>query len=161
MSSQLCLRMAGYLNYISSRYVFIASFVSLTKYAWQKLSDLMWLRMAGNLGLYILTGTIIWIMSCFLTAKNRPVFQWSVYTYVGRSHLYLLQLCIWLIFTMSLTSINAKHNHQFYQKYRFCLFIIFIYICLKSVHYRPKSKAIISHYLCDLLGLYFAYSCTW
>ena len=47
MSSQLWLRMAGYRNYISSRYVFISSFVSLIKYAGRQLNNLMWLRMAG------------------------------------------------------------------------------------------------------------------
>ena len=48
MSSQLWLRMAGYLNYISYRYVFMYYFVSLTKYAGRKLNNLMWLRMAGE-----------------------------------------------------------------------------------------------------------------
>ena len=45
-SSELWLRMAGYQNYLSSIYVFISSFVSLTKYAGQNLNTLMWLRMA-------------------------------------------------------------------------------------------------------------------
>ena len=48
LSSQIWLRMAGYLNYISSTYVFISSFVSLTKYAGQNLNNLMWLRMSGE-----------------------------------------------------------------------------------------------------------------
>ena len=48
LSSQLWLRMAGYQNYLSSAYVFISSFISLTKYAGQKLNTLMWLRMAGE-----------------------------------------------------------------------------------------------------------------
>ena len=47
MSSQMWLRMAGYINYISSIYVFIPSFISLTNYAGRKLNNLMWLRMAG------------------------------------------------------------------------------------------------------------------
>ena len=38
----------GCINYISSRYVFIFSFVSLTKYVGRKLEYLMWLRMAGE-----------------------------------------------------------------------------------------------------------------
>ena len=46
MSSQLWVRMAGYRNYISCRYGFISSFVSLIKYVGQKLNNLMWLRMA-------------------------------------------------------------------------------------------------------------------
>ena len=37
MSNQLWLRIAGYLNYLSSTYIFISSFVSLTKYAGRKL----------------------------------------------------------------------------------------------------------------------------
>ena len=48
MSSQLWLHMAGYLNYISSRYVSISYFVSLKNYAGQKLNNLMWLSMAGE-----------------------------------------------------------------------------------------------------------------
>ena len=47
-SSQMWLCMAGYLNYLSSRYVFMSSFVSVTKYAGRKLNTLMWLRMAGE-----------------------------------------------------------------------------------------------------------------
>ena len=40
------LRMEGYRKYISYRYVFISSFLSLKKYAGQKMNTLMWLRMA-------------------------------------------------------------------------------------------------------------------
>ena len=46
LNNNLC--MAGYLKYISYRYVFISSFVSLKKYAGRKLNTLMWLRMAGE-----------------------------------------------------------------------------------------------------------------
>ena len=49
MSNQLWLIIAGYLNYLSSTYVFISSFVSLTKYEGRKLNTLMWLRIAGYL----------------------------------------------------------------------------------------------------------------
>ena len=45
MNSQLWLHMAEYLNYISSRLVFISPFFSLSKYAIQKLNNLMWIRM--------------------------------------------------------------------------------------------------------------------
>ena len=41
MSNQLWLRIAGYINYLSSTYVFISSFVSLTKYAGRKLKTVM------------------------------------------------------------------------------------------------------------------------
>ena len=44
---QLWIRMARYLNYISSRYIFISSLASLTKSVGRKLNNLMWLRMAG------------------------------------------------------------------------------------------------------------------
>ena len=47
-SSQLWLRMAGYLNYLSSTYFFISSFVSLTNYGGQKLKTVMWIHMAGK-----------------------------------------------------------------------------------------------------------------
>ena len=46
MSNQQWLRIAEYMNYSSSTYVFIFSFVSLTKYAGRKLKTVMWLRMA-------------------------------------------------------------------------------------------------------------------
>ena len=52
------LRMAGYIKYISYRYIFISSFVSLTKYAGQKLNTLMWLCIAGDLISIIYSGTI-------------------------------------------------------------------------------------------------------
>ena len=48
ISGQLWVRMAGYRKYISYKYVFISSFVSLKKYAGRKLNTLMWLRMAGE-----------------------------------------------------------------------------------------------------------------
>ena len=34
-------------------------------------------------------------------------------------------------------------------------------IDLKCVHYGPKFKAAISHYLCYIIGLNFASSCMW
>ena len=43
-------------------------------------------------------GTVIWIMSHFLTAENRPGFQWNVDTYGGRSHIYLLPLFVCIIY---------------------------------------------------------------
>ena len=46
MSNQHWLRIAEYIYYFLSRYVFIFSFVSLTKYAGRKLKTVMWLRMA-------------------------------------------------------------------------------------------------------------------
>ena len=49
MSSQLWLRMTGDLNCISSRYVFILSYVSLKKLREKKMNNLMWLRMAREL----------------------------------------------------------------------------------------------------------------
>ena len=67
MSSQLWLRMAGYINYISSRYVFIFSFVSLTKYTGRKLNNLMWIRMAVYLN-YI-SSTYVFISS-FVSLKK-------------------------------------------------------------------------------------------
>ena len=50
LSSQLCLCMEGYLNYISSRYAFITCFVSLTKCAGRKLNNLMWDRVSVKRG---------------------------------------------------------------------------------------------------------------
>ena len=98
LSSQLCLSMAEYRKYISSRCIFISSFVSLTNYVGQKLNNLMWLCMAGYRNYIYILGTIIWLMSHILTAYNRPGFQWNVNTHGGRSHIYLLLLCIWIIY---------------------------------------------------------------
>ena len=65
------------------------------------------------------------------------------------------------LYSVLLTSITAKHNHRCHQKDSFCLFITFKSICLKSVHSEPKYKAIILHYQCDVLGLYFVSSRMW
>ena len=56
----------------------------------------------------------------FVDANTRLVFQWNMDTYGGRYHIYLLQLCIWLIFTVSLISMTTKYNHLCHHKYRFC-----------------------------------------
>ena len=45
---QLWLRMAVYLNYISSRYVFRYYFVSLKNYAGRKMKNMMWLSMVAE-----------------------------------------------------------------------------------------------------------------
>ena len=56
MSNQQWLRIAEYINYLPSRYVFTFSFVSLTKYAGRKIKTVMWLRMTGkNSCLHIVT----------------------------------------------------------------------------------------------------------
>ena len=74
MSNELWLCLAGYLNYLSSTYVFTSSFVSLTKYARQKLKTVMWLRMAGKVMSTYFLRTVIWLMSHPLTVDNRPGF---------------------------------------------------------------------------------------
>ena len=54
LNTLMWLRMAGYRKYISSTYVFISSFVSLSKHTRQKLRTLMWIRMAGEfMSIYI------------------------------------------------------------------------------------------------------------
>ena len=100
LRSQLGLRMAGYLNYISSTYVFISFFVPLTKFAVRKLNNLMWLRKEGEVLSTYLLGKDIWLIYHLLNADNRPVFQWIMDTYEERSHLYLLQLCTWIIYCL-------------------------------------------------------------
>ena len=73
-----------------------------------------------NSCLYILKGTIIWLIFPLLTANNRPAFQWIVDKYGGRIYIYLLQLCIWFFFP--LTDMTSDKNHRCHQKYRFFLF---------------------------------------
>ena len=47
LNNLMWILMSGYRIYISYRYVFISSFVSLTKYTGRKLNTLIWLCMAG------------------------------------------------------------------------------------------------------------------
>ena len=77
-------------------------FFSFTeKYAGRKLNNLMWLRMAGEfMSICIFLGTVICLMSHLLTADIRPGFQLNVDKYGKRSHIYLFQLCIWLIYCL-------------------------------------------------------------
>ena len=60
-------------------------------------------------------------MSHLLTADNRPEFQWNVNTYVGRSRIYLLQLCVWLIYCLidihdgrAQSQVSSKRTHFVY-----------------------------------------------
>ena len=69
LNNLMWLRMVGYLNYISYRYVFISSFVSLTKYAGKKLNNLMWLRMAGKFMYTFFTGTV-WSVNCDYVCRD-------------------------------------------------------------------------------------------
>ena len=72
--------------------------------------------------------------------------------------IYILYSYVFGLYTVLLTSMAAEKNHRCHQKDRFCLFIMFKSICLKSVYYGPKSKAIIAHNWCDVPGLYFVSS---
>ena len=56
--------------------------------------------------IYIFADTFIWLISHFVTADTRPAFQWNVDVYVGRIHIYIMQLCIWLIFWFT-----DSHDH--------------------------------------------------
>ena len=76
MSSQLWVRMAGYRNYISSRNVFISSFVSIIKYAGRKLNNLMWLHMSGYLN-YI-SYKYVFISSFFRLQSTRDK-NWTIW----------------------------------------------------------------------------------
>ena len=87
-SSQLWIRMEGYLNYLSSTYV-----LSLLLFHWQSTQDENWTLWCGylwreNSFLHIFTRTVIWLMSHLLTANNRPGFLWNVDTY---AFVYLLR----------------------------------------------------------------------
>ena len=75
LECQLWLRMAGYLNYLSSTCIFISSFVSQTEYGGQKMNNLMCLSMAGEFMSTFCLGTVNWLMSHLLTADNKPGFQ--------------------------------------------------------------------------------------
>ena len=75
--------------------------------------------------------------------------------------IYIFCSYVYGLYTLVFTSMMGDHNNSCHQKYSFCLFILLKSICLEYVHYGPKSKAIILHDWCDILGLYCAYSCTW
>ena len=160
ISSQLWIRMAVDPNYISSRYIFRFSLVSLKMFEGRQPNNLLWLHMVGEFMSIFFTDTIIWKMFCFLTAENKPAFQKNVDMHGGRSHLYLLQVCIWLIFCfidihdflIIITGVTKRTA--------FVYFITFKYIYnIKSVYFVPKPKAIISHNWCDILVLYSTYFC--
>ena len=67
---------------------------------------------------------------------------------------YIFYSYSFVLYIVPFTYITAEHNHGCHQKDSFCLFITTKSICLKYVHSGPKSKAIISHDWCDVLGLY-------
>ena len=73
--------------------------------------------------------------------------------------IFILYSYLFGLYTVLLTSVQTEHNHMCHQNDIVCLFIAFISTCLKYVHYGPKSKAIILHDWCDVLGIYFASSC--
>ena len=75
--------------------------------------------------------------------------------------IYIFYSYVFGLYNFLLKFMMAEHNHGCHQKYSFCLFITFKSTYLKSVHYGPKSKAIISHDWCEVLGLYFVSSCMW
>ena len=80
---------------------------------------------------------------------------------MGGEVIYIVYKYLFGLYTVLLTSMTVEHNHRCHQNNSFCLFIAFISICPKYVHYGPKSKAIILHDWCDVLGIYFASSCMW
>ena len=99
-------------------------------------------------------------MFCFMTAGTRRDFQCNMDTYGRISHIYLLQLCIWLIYfnwqPWPQITINCVIKRT-----DFVNFITFESIYPKSVLYGPNFKATISYDLCYILGLYFTYSFMW
>ena len=98
--------MPGDLNYISSRYIFSWSLVSLKKYKGQKLNNLMWLHMTGQFMSIFLWIQIFWeILVYWLPIM--PANTLNVDSYCGRNLLYILQLLIWLIFCFI-----DIHEHQ-------------------------------------------------
>ena len=75
--------------------------------------------------------------------------------------IYIFYSYVFGLYFVSLAAITANHNHGCNQKYIFCLFITFIAIYIKYVHYGSKSKAIISHDWYYIIGSYFTTSCMW
>ena len=75
--------------------------------------------------------------------------------------IYILHIYVFDLYTVLLTPMTADHNQGCHKKDSFCLFITFKSIYLKSVHYGPKSKAIILNDWCDVIRLYFASSRMW
>ena len=68
----------------------------------------MWIRKAGKfMSISKYTHMFIWLMFRFVTTKTRPDFQLNMDTYGGRSHLYFLQLYIWIIFCFI-----GRHDQQ-------------------------------------------------
>ena len=90
------IRMAGYRIYLSYIYVFISSFVSLTKYVKRKLNILMWLRMAGE------------FMSIYLFGYALSSQMWL---HMAGYQKYLLSTYVFISYFVSLTKyVGQKMN---------------------------------------------------
>ena len=66
-----------------------------------------------------------------LTANNRPGFQWNVDMYGGRSHIYLQQLCIWLIYCF--IEINDGQAQSRVSSKGHLLFIYYVQINMSQI----------------------------
>ena len=160
MSSQLWLCMAGYINYISFTYIFTSYFFSMANYAGQNWTIWCGYVWRDNSCPYIFLGTIIWLMSHFLSADNRPGFHWNVDNYGGRSHLYLLKLWIWIIYCF-IDIHDVRAQSQVPSKGQL-LFIDYVQINMSQIcTFSTKIQGYHLYNWCDVLGIYSASSRMW
>ena len=80
----------------------------------------------------------------FLNVNNRPLLQWNVDVYCKRSHLYLLQLCTWIIFC--LFDIHDRLAHSWVSSKGHILFIL---LCsnpyISNLYILDQNPRLLSH----------------
>ena len=92
--------------------------------------------------------TFIWFMFNFLTAKNRPYFQLNMDTHGRRSHIYLLQLCIWIVFLYFVYS----HDHWYQSWVSSKIWLLLILLCsnpyISNMYILNQSPRLPYHTIC-------------
>ena len=99
-----------------------------------------------KLCLYIFMYMFIWIMFCFMTAETMSYFQWDVDTYDGRSHLYLLQLCIRIV---SSINIHDLWEQSLVSLKGHLLFVLSRYKpCISNMYILDQNSRLPYHTIC-------------
>ena len=78
---------------------------------------------------------------------KRPDYQWNVDTYGGRSHIYLLRLCIWLIFYY--INIHDRHSiSQVSSKWHILFILLHFNTYISNMYIMNRNSRLPSHTIC-------------
>ena len=135
--------MTGDLNYISSRYVYSSSFISLEKCVGGELNNLVWPRLARRIRVYIFfTGAIIWLMFCFFTAREQARVSLKIDLHGGRRSS-ISSTVMYLDYIFCFIGSHERRAQSWVSSKR-TAFILFYYVqihvYLKSVHSGPEIQ---------------------